>query len=1231
MMAPPFFWVSAFLALNYGFAQANPDATEAAPVATMNIQPVKILTELPVSIRTHCPRPTKIVICHGKTLTVHRPGLFKTVVTLTYEEVKTRSRLNCGRRSAKTKTTPASSALAIEETASSSGPITSDLTSSTESVFPGSFTTSPTTQSAPEISEPGSIPSDSEKGDRYTSASNSASSPPGKPFQGKFTSQPSPSSRINIDTAESQSSQTPFPSATTKTYGDYGDVPGASVSEASSSIVSLSDGSRTATSVEVRTKARSDSIESIDLGRSSQTPFPSATTKSYGGYSDVTGPSVSESSSSIVSLSDGSRTATSVEVRTKARSHFIESTDLAGSSQTPFPSATSKSYGGYSDVPGPSESEASTAVASLSDASRIGSSVEVRTKARSDSIESIDLGRSSQTPFPYATTKTYGDYGDVPGASVSESSTAVASLSDGSRTATSVEVRTKARSHFIESTDLAGSSQTPFPSATSKSYGGYSDVPGPSESEASTAVASLSDASRIGSSVEVRTKARSESIGSTDRARSSQASASEPSGSSPGQGSSSIDYVSSSRDAMITTRGVPQSSSTSTGGTGDVGSPVQPRPQTKVAPPSSFDQVVTEEPSSTSLTSISTGVQLSSSKGSFTQSNSATSSLQSDSVGPSSFGSSAIVQPSSASSLGVKSDGDLPSISKGAVLSTPSALERVKAGTSSSGANVSATSTLSTVQTEQARPSSSNNDDSTLSNIATSSSLAGKPFSSSSSGDVLTQLISASSSSYGPKSFDSSATVQPSSAISLSVQSDRAQPSSSKGAILSTPSALERVKAGTSSSGASVSATSSFSTLETEKATPSSSSNDDSTQSNFATSSSPTNKPLSSSFGDFSTQSNSATSSLQSESVGPSSFDSSAIVQPSSAISLTVQSDRDLTTSSKGAILSTPSALQRVKAGTSSSGVSVSATSSFSTLQTEKATPSSSSNDGSTQSNFATSDLPTGNSLSSSFGDVLTQSNPAPSSLQSESVGPSSFDSSAIVRPSSAISLSVQSDRAQLSSSKSAIFSTPSALERVKAGTSSSVANISATSTLSTLQTEKATPSSSTNDDSTQSNFVTSSSLTDKPLSSSSADFLSHLTSTSSGSYGPSSLDSSAMVQPSSARSLSVQSDRAQPSSSKGAVLSTPSALERVKAGTSSSVANISATSSFSTLQTEKATPRSSSNDDSTQSNFATSSLPTEKPLSSSSGDFLTQSNSAPSSLQSESVGPSSFDSSAIL
>ncbi|KAG5932960.1 hypothetical protein E4U59_007145, partial [Claviceps monticola] len=314
-MAPPFFWVSAFLALNYGFARANPDAMEAAPVATMNIQPVKILTEVPIFIKTNCPRPTKIVICHGKTLTVHRPGLFRTVVTLTYEEGKTRSRLNCGRRTATTKTTPASSTFAIEETASSSGPITSDLTSSTDSVFPASFTTSPTTQSAPEISKSVSIPSDNKKGDRYTSTSNSASSPPGpessttgKPLQGKSTSQPSPSSRINIDTAESQSSQTPFPSATTETYSDYGEVPGTSGFESSTAVASLSDISRSDSFVEVRTKARSGSIGSTDLAPSSQTPFPSATTDTYSDYGEVPGTSVSESSTAVASLPDGSRT-----------------------------------------------------------------------------------------------------------------------------------------------------------------------------------------------------------------------------------------------------------------------------------------------------------------------------------------------------------------------------------------------------------------------------------------------------------------------------------------------------------------------------------------------------------------------------------------------------------------------------------------------------------------------------------------------------------------------------------------------------------------------------------------------------------------------------------------------------------------------------------------------------------------------------------------------------------
>ncbi|KAG5995860.1 hypothetical protein E4U52_007693 [Claviceps spartinae] len=597
MIAPSSFWVSAFLALNYGFTQAKPmdDAMAVAPVATMTIQPVKILTELPVFIRTHCPRPTKIVICHGKTLTVHRPGLFKTVITLTYEQSQTRSRLNCGRSISKTKT-PASSAPAVETTSespSSSGPITSVPTSSTESVspttsepgsipsgpvssaesdFPGSFTTSPTTQSVPEGSEEGSVPSDSKTGDKYKYASESASGTPtpessslATPFQDKFTSQPSPSSRINIDTAESQSPHTPFPSATTKTYGDYGGVPGASVSESGSSVVSPSYGSRTATSA------------------------------------DVPGASVSEASFSVVTPSDGSRTVTTDDGRTKAGPQSSGSADRAGSSQTPIPSTNG-------EVLGAPASESSTAIVSISDGSRTATTVEVRTKAGPQSSGSADGAGSSQTAIPSTN-------GEVLGAPASESSTAIVSISDGSRTATTVEVRTKAGPQSSGSADGAGSSQTAIPSTNG-------DVPG---------------------------------------------------------------------------------------------------------------------------------------------------------------------------------------------------------------------ATFSTLQTEKATPTSSSNDDSTPSNFSTSSSPTDKPLSSSSSSNVPTQFTSVRSSSYGPSSFDSSAMVQPTSARSLSVQSDRAQPSNSKGSMSSTPSAFTKVQVRkSSSSGADVSATSTFSTLLTQKARPTSSGNDDSTQSNFA-------------------------------------------------------------------------------------------------------------------------------------------------------------------------------------------------------------------------------------------------------------------------------------------------------------------------------------------------------------------------------------------------------------
>ncbi|KAG6022725.1 hypothetical protein E4U19_004786 [Claviceps sp. Clav32 group G5] len=730
-MAPSSFWVSAFLALNYGLAQANPmaDAMAVAPVATMTIQPVKILTELPVIIRTHCPRPTKIVICHGKTLTVHRPGLLNTVITLTYEETQTRSRLNCGRRTSKT-TTPASSAPAIETTSESpgsSGPITSVPTSSTESVSPGSFTTSPTSENVPEISEPGSIPSDSKTGDRYESASNSASSPP-RPE----SSQLSPSSRINIDTAESQ---TPLPSATTKNpHGDYSDVPEASVSEASSSVVSLSDGSYTAASATVR----SESIGSTDRAASLQTSFPST-------YGDVPAASVPEASSSVVSLSDGSNTATSVEARTKAGPQTTGSVDRVGSSQTPFSSGASKTYSDYGEVPGASVSESGSSVVSLSDGSRTATSATVR----SESIGSTDRAASSQNPFP----STNGDvpgasvsvasssvvsvsdgshtatsvtvrsesigsrdragssqtsfpstHGDVPGASVSVASPSVNSLSDGSHTATTVKARKKVGPQTTGSSDRSGRSQTPFSSGTSKTYSDYGDVPGASVSESVSSVVSLSDGTNTATTVEVRTKTWPQTTGSADRS-----------------GRSQTPYSSGTSKTYSDYGEVPGASASESGSSVVVlsdGSRTATSANVRSESIGSTDRAASLQTSFPSTHGDVSGASVSESG----SSNSVTSSSQKDSVGPSSSVSSVTVQAGSASSLTLQSDRDLPSSSQGATLLTPSALDKVQAGTSSSGANVSASSTFSTLLTQDARPSSSSNDDSIQSNSAPRSS-----------------------------------------------------------------------------------------------------------------------------------------------------------------------------------------------------------------------------------------------------------------------------------------------------------------------------------------------------------------------------------------------------------------------------------------------------------------------------------------------------------------------------
>ncbi|KAG6037429.1 hypothetical protein E4U41_005143 [Claviceps citrina] len=87
-------WASAILALGYGLAAAKPllAGGRLQAAATLDIQPVVVLTEVHVTIEMYCPRPTYIVICDGHTMRITRSGLLQTVMTITYTERRTTSR-----------------------------------------------------------------------------------------------------------------------------------------------------------------------------------------------------------------------------------------------------------------------------------------------------------------------------------------------------------------------------------------------------------------------------------------------------------------------------------------------------------------------------------------------------------------------------------------------------------------------------------------------------------------------------------------------------------------------------------------------------------------------------------------------------------------------------------------------------------------------------------------------------------------------------------------------------------------------------------------------------------------------------------------------------------------------------------------------------------------------------------------------------------------------------------
>lgn len=86
--------VSALLALNYGLADAKPmpDGAAKKGLATLNLQPVKIVAEVPVSLTTHCPQPTDLIICDGHTIHITRPGWVQTETTITHTYTSTIAR-----------------------------------------------------------------------------------------------------------------------------------------------------------------------------------------------------------------------------------------------------------------------------------------------------------------------------------------------------------------------------------------------------------------------------------------------------------------------------------------------------------------------------------------------------------------------------------------------------------------------------------------------------------------------------------------------------------------------------------------------------------------------------------------------------------------------------------------------------------------------------------------------------------------------------------------------------------------------------------------------------------------------------------------------------------------------------------------------------------------------------------------------------------------------------------
>ncbi|KAG6057158.1 hypothetical protein E4U32_005342, partial [Claviceps aff. humidiphila group G2b] len=66
--------LATLLVARNAFVQAKPVPDE-RPLPTFDVRPIKVVTELEVSLATSFPAPTNLVFCHGETLSISQAAL----------------------------------------------------------------------------------------------------------------------------------------------------------------------------------------------------------------------------------------------------------------------------------------------------------------------------------------------------------------------------------------------------------------------------------------------------------------------------------------------------------------------------------------------------------------------------------------------------------------------------------------------------------------------------------------------------------------------------------------------------------------------------------------------------------------------------------------------------------------------------------------------------------------------------------------------------------------------------------------------------------------------------------------------------------------------------------------------------------------------------------------------------------------------------------------------------